>query len=340
MTLSKNNFKKNHNVAFNYNFGNLASKAFERVFIIMNGPGSADLNWTALKKEIESDRACAIVTNGSLTYKHLLDSENLIYLVCDPINEWFLINEINSLNNPQLEEFALKFPWFDKSNLNALEYDLESCKELLKMKKTKIAIQSNNVKNINLNCDRFITFKKNFFLNVMNLMMYSWHMDGSEPVSITKRYGIRSWPVHSRIWPFVKSFKTISRLWYLMNFHQTPNTFYRALDLASNLNTREICFVGKNSQMLQWLNTENRSRDKEILLRYNYFFSEVTQELRTRKFEYILRDAYYSSQYIEMLKNIFPNIDYICLEQTLCYLDYFSLDHQHRYMSSEIVKME
>lgn len=315
-----------------YDLGKLANKKFERVFIIMNGPGTANLNWDVINKELESDLCCVIVTNGFLDSEKLIDSENLIYLSNDPMIDWFLTNNINSLSGADYDEFDAKFPSFEKNNLAALKHDLESCKKLINRINTKLLIHRNSSHQIAINPNRIMKFDVGIFGKILHRFLYTWHQDGSEPKNKIKRNGVRTWPTHSRWWDMIKDFKILSRAWYVINFYQTPNTFYRALDVACNLNTSEVCFVGRNSQISEWLNFENKDKDGQIYLRYNYFLSNAEQILPIDKFNSILRESYYSSQYIEMLKAVFPGLRFISLERIICYLDYFSIEHEERYM--------
>ena len=316
-----------------YKLGKLENKQFERVFVIMNGPGTANLNWEKLNKELESDRCCVIVTNGFIVCEKLIDSENLIYLSNDPIIDWFLINNIKELSGSQHKEFEVKFPTFDKNNLAALEYDLESCKRLFNRKKTTLAIRCQNSHLIKIDPKRKIIFKIGILGKFLYRLLYVWHQDGSRPDNRIKRIGIRTWPAHSRCWSLIKKIKILSRAWYAINFYQTPNTFYRALDLACNINTREVCFVGRNSQISEWLNCGNKNKNGQISLSYNYFFTDLKQKLILGKFDGLLRELYYSSQYIMMLKALFPGINFVSLERIICYLDYFSIDHEQKYMT-------
>lgn len=332
-------FRLRHFGICDYDLGKLANKQFERVFVIMNGPGTANLNWVTLNKELESDRCCVIVTNGFIASEKLIDSENLIYLSNDPIIDWFLTNNINSLSGSHYDEFVTKFPTFDKSNLNALEYDLESCKRLLKRTYTTLAIRSNNSRQIAIDTNRIIEFDVGILGKILYRFLYVWHQDGSAPKSKIKRNGIRTWPAHSRWWGLIKRFGILCRAWYVINFYQTPNTFYRALDLACNINAGEVCFVGRNSQISEWLNFWNKEKDGEICLRYNYFFSDLEQKLIVNKFSSILRESYYSAQYIEMLKAVFPRLRYISLERIICYLDYCSIEHEEKYMVDGIMEL-
>jgi len=289
-----------------YKLGKLENKRFERVFVIMNGPGTANVNWDEINKELKSDRCCAIVTNGFIASEKLIDSENIIYLSNDPIIDWFLTNEIKTLSGSDYKEFEAMFPTYDKNNLEALEYDLESCKKLLNRKHTTLATRSHNSHLIKIEPKRIIKFDMGILGKSIYKLLYVWHQDGSRPNNRVKRNGIRTWPTHSRIWSLIKKSKILSRAWYVINFYQTPNTFYRALDLACNINAGEVCFVGRNSQISEWLRSENKNKDGLIQLRYNYFFSDVEQKLEIERFDGLLRELYYSSQYIIMLKTIFP----------------------------------
>lgn len=304
----------------------------KRVFVIMNGPTTSQLNWDVVNSELHGNTAIAIITNGFLSSGKLIDSENVIFLVNDPLIELVLKGDLHDLNDPATRKFLLDQYKFDDDHIEAFKYDLDSCKKLLASKYIRIAMRSNALCAHVFDQSRLMKFEFSFWEKLMIKFSFKWHQDGSAPAAILNRIGIKTFPYETRIFrSFIKN-NFFGRVWYKINFCQTPNTFYRALDLASGLRANEVLFIGRNSQIDSWLHDVVPDENGSIPISYNYFFSNHPIGMRINCFEGLLREQYYSSQYIKMMSHVFPEKQFISLERSQCYKDFYHVQFAKNYL--------
>lgn len=298
--------------------------------LIMNGPSTARLNWDIINQELEDNVLQIIVTNGFLSAGKVIDSPNILYLINDPLIELLVKGEIKDLDNPETRRFLIDKFNFDDNHIEAFRYDLESCKVLKQSKYIKVAMRSKAYcKNV-FSDDRVLYFDFSFLDKLLIKFSYKWHQDGSAPKVATNKYGIKTFPFESRFAKRFISNSFFSNIWYKLNFCQTPNTFYRALDLSVKSGACEIVFVGRNSQIDEWLDKEKYDA-KPISIEYAYFFSEIVIKMEIKNFQSILRESYYSSQYIKMLSNIHSDKSFVSLEKCYCYKDFYSKELSGKY---------
>jgi hypothetical protein len=303
----------------------------ENVMIIMNGPTVNQLNWDEINSQLLTNKLTVIVTNGFLTCEKIIDSPNVIFIINDPLIELILTGEINNIENPSTKDFLIKNYHFDNDHLNALKYDIISCHNLLKTNLTKVAMRSNALCKKLFDESRIINFDLRFIDKVLIKFSYKWHQNGFEPANILNRYGIKTFPYESRLVKYLLKYQIFSKIWYKINFFQTPNTFYRALDLSVTSEVKYIFFIGRNSQIDDWLNTGIKF-NQSIEVKYSYFFTNNFIRLKINDFQSILREIYYSSQYIKMLNCIFVDKRIISLENTFCYKDFFDQNFATKYL--------
>lgn len=315
-----------------YNLKDLKYSKFDRVIIVMNGPGSSKLNWTKINREMEECCTCVIVTNGGLGVSDLIDHKNLIYLSNDPLIDRFLVKNVTSIDSKEAKIILADYPWISNDMLSGVEYDMKACIEFRKRKYTRIATRSEFELSEAVATSRIIGMRASLFESLISKVLYLWHQDGSEPSALTRRFGYRSWPTHSRIWWLVKKSNILKKLWYKLNFLQTPNSFYKALDLACTLSPREIFFVGRNSQLDEWLRTERRNNDGSLSVEYRYYFSDVVMPLKIKSYNVIMREMLYSSMYMHMMRDLFPQIRFFSLEKVSSYLDFYSEERKKDYI--------
>lgn len=303
----------------------------KRVLIIMNGPTTARLNWDLINEELKNNEVGIIVTNGFLSTKKIIDSPNVLFLVNDPLIEFLLNGTISNIDNPETRKFLLEKYNFDNDHVEAFRFDYESCQVLLQSKNIKVAMRVNSFCKDVFPNDRIVNFDFSFLDKVLIKFSYKWHQDGSEPTLFFNKYGIKTFPFESRFAKNNVKYALFGRLWYKINFCQTPNTFYRALDLALKTNIKEIIFLGRNSQINDWL-LEGAYSGNRIPINYSYFFANVSIEMQIKNFESILRELYYSSQYIRMLTVIYPDRNFFSLEKSVCYKDHYSAQYFNMYL--------
>jgi hypothetical protein len=296
----------------------------------MNGPTSAGLNWELINKELSEDKITILVTNGFLSAGKVIDSKNVIFLVNDPLIEVALNGDIGDINSDETRNFLEKNYGFDNSHITAFSYDLKSCRILLDSKNIRVAMRSEAICRTIFSDERVIKFNFSFFEKLLIKFSFKWHQDGSNPALLSNRLGIKTFPTESRIAKKYINNKFFAKFWYKLNFCQTPNTFYRALDLALKLDFDEITFVGRNSQIDEWL--LKTASDDHIPIEYSYFFADVSIAMKIKNFEAILRELYYSSQYIHMLQLIYPKRKFFSLEKSVCYKDYYSIQYSNMYL--------
>lgn len=304
----------------------------ENVLIIMNGPTVNRLNWDIINSELLNNKLTVIVTNGFLSTDKIIDSPNVIYIVNDPLIELILNGNISNIEDPKTKLFLINNYHFDNDHLDALKFDIISCNKLLQTKLTKIAMRSNAYCENLFNKKRVVNFDFTILEKLLIKFCYKWHQNGGEPVNFFNKYGFKTFPYESRFIKYFIKFKFLNSFWYKLNFCQTPNTFYRALDLAIKSNSKNILFIGRNSQIDDWLSS-GKKNNYSVEVKYSYFFTNKHINLSINNFQSIIREIYYSSQYIKMLNSLFTNKNFLSLEGTYCYKDYVDDDFTFKYFS-------
>ena len=192
------------------------------------------------------------------------------------------------------------------------------------------------IRNNKIKKERQIIYSTNFFQKFLRKFSYVWHQAGESPTNRLNRFGIRVMPTHSRLWNFIKKFNSLKLIWYAINFNQTPNTFYRALDLATFLKPKNIFFIGRNSQMEEWLKANKNN--KSYTLKYKYFFKTIAPHIETWEInekKSLLRQIYYESQYLNMMSEVFKEIKFYSLENNICYGDFFDKSEANKYLKEK-----
>jgi hypothetical protein len=302
-----------------------------RVLIIMNGPTTSNLNWEQINHELINNNLTVIVTNGFMSSDKIIDSHNVIYIINDPLIELILNGQITDIDNESVRNLLIDNYKFDNDHIEAFRYDYKSCKALLKTSNIRIAIRKQ------ANCmhmfekHRIIQFDFSLLDKLFIKFSYKWHQDGSSPNNILNKLGLKTFPFESRLAKKLIKNRYFAMLWYKINFSQTPNTFYRALDLAIKLNFNQILFIGRNSQIDDWI-MRNSTNGGPVEISYSYFFTDLSIKMKVNNFESIIREMYYSSQYINMLKKINDNKIFISLEKSFCYKDFFQDEFEKIYL--------
>ena len=312
-----------------FNFSHMPN--VEDVLVIMNGPDAANLNIDQINSEILKGSLIVIVTNGALSNLNLIDHKNVIYFINDELLEYLFCKNIE---NPMTESETIiiknKFGLDDKT-IEAMWYDVESLKTLRKSKKYSIALESRNKisffeKNRVISFDRLTIIDK-----ILYKISYKWGQDGRDPKDFLNKYGLKLFPNESRLFKLLSNSKKVVSIWYELVLRQTPNTFYFALDLAGNLNSKKILFIGRNSQIDQWLELKNKDNNGKIVCNYNYFFSKNSIQIDIKKYSYILREVLFSCQYVELFKKRW-NVEIFCLSDTMPYKDFYNKRVSDKYM--------
>ena len=121
---------------------------------------------------------------------------------------------------------------------------------------------------------------------------------------------------------FVKYSKFLSKMWYKMNFMQTPNSFYYALDFGIQFNSKNIFFCGRNSDTYSWKDQVSKTGKFD----YGYFFEPETESIEIASSGLLNHEINFSRSYIKMLQALFPRINILCVERDNLVFQEFLVD--------------
>ncbi len=289
----------------------------------MNSIASINLDWDKINDELLKNKLTVIVTNGFFVSRKLVDSQNIIFFINDPILDLFLSDTDSYFQKKSHLWSYIESLNLTKDDLEALSFDFDSCLWFLSSKNVKLAVNQ-NAKCINkFDRRRLHIIKTNLIEKLLHKFTFKWHWDGQKPVTFFNRYGLKTFPVESRLTEYIFRSNYLSKIWYLLNLSQTPNTFYRALDFSIKKDFTQILFIGKNTQLDDSLFDKNNISQYPSV-KYKYFFSNQLRIWKIKSYQSLLREQYYSSQYISMLKKIYRNKNFISIENISCFKDYFS----------------
>ncbi len=304
----------------------------DNILVIMNGPDVANLNIDQINSEIIKESLIVIVVNGALSNLDLIDHKNVIYFINDELFEYLFCNNIQYPISENEKNIIKKRFYRNDEMIEGMKHDIASLKTLKESDRYSIALNnSNQIKNY-FEKSRIIGFNKNTILDkILYKISYTWGQDGREPNIFLKKYGLKFFPNESRLFKLLSYSKRVVSIWYTLVLSQTPNTFYLALDLAGNFNPKNVFFIGRNTQIEQWLDLKNRDKNGRLTCNYNHFFSKNKTTIDILNYSSILREILFSCQYIELFKKRW-NVGMFCLTDVMPYKDFYDSKISDKYM--------
>lgn len=296
----------------------------------MNGPDSASLNIKKISDEILAGKLLVIVTNGALVHLGLPDHPNVVYLVNDPVLSEYFKEDFRGFSDRKLIKMLRSYD-FNDDMIEASVHDYDSCVLAKSSKAITIATDVEAGAATCFNNERLITSRYGLLDKILYRLSYTWYQNGQLPTGFWKRWGLKMYPIESRLVRLLLRFKWFAVFWYEIVKAQTPNTFYMALDLAGYLSPRNVIFVGRNSQLEDWLR-QDRDINGNLECNYNYFFADHVQKISVKSIEGLMREAVFSSQYIELFRIRYQLEEVCSLIDSVPYRDCYSSKMNSKYI--------
>jgi hypothetical protein len=301
----------------------------KKVLVVMNGPDTSKLDINYVNKLVSKDELIVIILNGALSNLNIVDSKNVIYFINDPILYYFINNKVElPFTIDQINYLKKKWTLDNDFTTSIYENDVKSiCLLQSDYKNVTLCVHS-ELTNSAIIGRTILKYNLTFFDKLLSKVSYTWGQDGREPSKLTNRYGLKFYPYESRV--IKKIPKKLLLYWYKAVLAQTPNSFYKAMDIAKQLNAREILYIGRNSQISEWLDSEKI--DDYIHAEYDHFYSQATQVSHIMSYEKVIREMYFSSQYINLLESV-SSIECISLVDKTPYRDFFNKEVSSKYLN-------
>ena len=140
-----------------------------------------------------------------------------------------------------------------------------------------------------------------------NLFYRKNHQNGTQ--SSRFRIAIHTWP--DKYHKYIGKSTFLAKLWYNINFMQTPNSFYNAIDFGLRKNVNNIFFCGRNSDIYLW----KEQIKKQGFFVYGYFFADETEKIGSSSTSNLDNEIKFSRAYFRMLKGLFPKVNFFCIEK-------------------------
>ena len=281
----------------------------DNLIIIMNGSGSARLDRDYIREFCNKDsQNYYLLVNGSLAQWQPSINENCIFLIGDPIMFHMMTfwNEKWDFND-FYQEITEKFPYMkDFDFKNGLHFDYLSLKylytnahvDIYSIYKLTTSVFQNKIINTHMPKQMF---------RLSNLFYRKNHQNGTQ--SSRFRIAIHTWP--DKYHKYIGKSTFLAKLWYNINFMQTPNSFYNAIDFGLRKNVNNIFFCGRNSDIYLW----KEQIKKQGFFVYGYFFADETEKIGSSSTSNLDNEIKFSRAYFRMLKGLFPKVNFFCIEK-------------------------
>lgn len=279
----------------------------DNLITIMNGSGSEKLDREYIREFCQKgSRNYYLLVSGGLAYWKPTINENCIYLIADPVI--YHMMEIFNMewDYDKFFEEVLRYSSSYSDQKKGIYYDYLSLRYLYSHTHVVIysifQIQKSVFKNQVIN----IYLPKKMF-QLSTLFFSKKHQDGVTRQSSS--IAIDTWP--EKYPAFITKSNFLSKLWYNINFMQTPNSFYYALDFGLRKRVDNIYFCGRNSDIFSW----KEQIKKQGFFVYNHFFADEADIIESKSVSNLDNEIKFSRAYLRMLRGLFPKVNFFCLEK-------------------------
>lgn len=280
----------------------------DHLITVMNGSGSEKLDREYIREFChKGSRNYYLLVSGGLAHWKPTINENCIYLIADPVI--FHMLEIFNMewDYDEFFEEILRYSSSYSDQKKGIYYDYLSLRYLYTHTHVIIysifQIKKSVFKNQVIN-----TYLPKKMFQLSNLFFNKKHQDGVQRQFFS--IAIDTWP--EKYPAFITKSNFLSKLWYNINFMQTPNSFYYALDFGLRKRVKNIYFCGRNSDIYSW----KEQIKKQGFFVYGHFFAQETDIIESKSASNLDNEIKFSRAYLRMLRNLFPKINIFCVEST------------------------